>query len=235
MSKLSALAGKGQEQIQDTKTDYLKIAQTISEETIKQKPNYIPGLEAGMFFCPTTKKVYGNVMDVIVLSTRKNYMITDMKDEFKGFADRIDPTWERDADGRLRTPEGYFAKVQYSYLIVTPDNLEQPIVLVLKKTDVPAARDWNTQIKNCKLEDGSPAPIFGAIWTLTSTFREGDKGSWFSLCNGKSASVAFKGFIDDAIVDDVASLYDATANRLALTAPQAEETKALPTSAEEAF
>lgn len=230
MSKLSSYAGKGQEQIQDTKTAYLKIAQTISDETIKQKPNYIPGLEAGMFFCSTTQKVYGNSIDVIVLSTRKNYMLVDLQDEFQGFADRIEPTWQRDVDGRLRTPEGLIARVQYSFLVVTPDKLDEPMVITLKKSDVPAARDWNTAIKNAKLEDGSPCPIFGCVWTLTSVFREGDKGNWFSLTNGKASNIKCKGFIDDAIVDDVAKLYDQTSQLL--LASSSEETKALPMAEE---
>ena len=233
MSKLSQYSGKGQEQIQDTKTAYLKLAQTISDEVIKQKPNYIQGLEAGMFFCSTTQKIYGNTIDVIVLSTRKNYMLVDSQDEFQGFADKIEPTWQRDVDGRLRTPEGLIARVQYSFLVVTPDNLDEPMVLTLKKSDVPAARDWNTLIKNAKLEDGSPAPIFGCIWTITPIFREGEKGNWFGLTNGKSSGIKLKGFIEDAIVDNVAQLYESTSKALtALAAPANEEAKALPMAEE---
>ena len=232
MSKLTQYAGKGQEQIQDTKTAYLKIAQTIRDETIKQKPNYIPGLEAGQFFCSTTKKIYGNEVDVIVLSTRKNYMLVDLQDNFQGFADKIEPTWQRDVDGRLRTPEGLIARVQYSFLVVTPDNLDEPMVLTMKKSDVPAARDWNTMIKNAKLEDGkSPAPIFGCVWTLSTVFREGEKGNWFSLTTGKASSIKFKSYISDDIVDNVVALFDHT-SALLLAAPAEEESKALPMAEE---
>ena len=205
MSKLTELAGQGIDQITDVKTLYLKLAQDITDETKKAKPNYIPGLEAGMFFCPVTKKIYGTTVDVIVLATRKAYFLLDDDGEFKGAEDRIQPSWKRDVAGALRTEEGYKAIVTYSFLVVTPDDLEHKMVLTLKNTDVPAAKDWNTLIKELRLENGAPCPIFGGIWTLSANFREGKKGSWYSISTGNGSSIKFKGFIDDELVDDIAA------------------------------
>ena len=205
MSKLTELAGQGIDQITDVKTLYLKLAQDITDETKKAKPNYIPGLEAGMFFCPVTKKIYGPTVDVIVLATRKAYFLLDDDGEFKGAEDRIQPSWKRDVAGSLRTGEGYKAIVTYSFLVVTPDDLEHKMVLTLKNTDVPAAKDWNTLIKELRLENGTPCPIFGGIWTLTANFREGKKGSWYSISTGKGSSIKFKEFIKDELVDDIAA------------------------------
>ena len=205
MSKLTELAGQGIDQITDVKTLYLKLAQDITDETKKAKPNYIPGLEAGMFFCPVTKKIYGTTVDVIVLATRKAYFLLDDDGEFKGAEDRIQPSWKRDVAGSLRTEEGYKAIVTYSFLVVTPDDLEHKMVLTLKNTDVPAAKDWNTLIKELRLENGAPCPIFGGVWTLSANFREGKKGSWYSISTGNGSSIKFKGFIDDELVDDIAA------------------------------
>lgn len=205
MSKLTELAGQGIDQITDVKTLYLKLAQDITDETKKAKPNYIPGLEAGMFFCPVTKKIYGPTVDVIVLATRKAYFLLDDDGEFKGAEDRIQPSWKRDVAGALRTEEGYKAIVTYSFLVVTPDDLEHKMVLTLKNTDVPAAKDWNTLIKELRLENGAPCPIFGGIWTLTANFREGKKGSWYSISTGKGSSIKFKEFIKDELVDEIAA------------------------------
>lgn len=225
MSKLTAYAGKGQEQITDTKTMYLKLAQDITDETKKAKSNYIEGLEAGMFFCPVTRKIYGPSVDVIVLATRKAYFLLDDDGNFKGAEERILPSWKRDVQGSLRTEEGYKAIVTYSFLVVTPEDMEHKMVLTLKNTDVPAAKDWNTMIRELKLEDGSLCPIFGGIWTLTSTFREGKKGSWYSLSDGKGSNIKFKGFIDDELVDAVAD-----ASRLAI---ETSTVSALPESTED--
>ena len=205
MSKLTELAGQGIDQITDVKTLYLKLAQDITDETKKAKPNYIPGLEAGMFFCPVTKKIYGPTVDVIVLATRKAYFLLDDDGEFKGAEDRIQPSWKRDVAGSLRTEEGYKAIVTYSFLVVTPDDLEHKMVLTLKNTDVPAAKDWNTLIKELRLENGAPCPLFGGIWTLSANFREGKKGSWYSISTGNGSSIKFKRFIDDELVDDIAA------------------------------
>ena len=205
MSKLTELAGQGIDQITDVKTLYLKLAQDITDETKKAKPNYIPGLEAGMFFCPVTKKIYGPTVDVIVLATRKAYFLLDDDGEFKGAEDRIQPSWKRDVAGALRTEEGYKAIVTYSFLVVTPDDLEHKMVLTLKNTDVPAAKDWNTLIKELRLENGAPCPIFGGIWTLSANFREGKKGSWYSISTGNGSSIKFKEFINDDLVDEIAA------------------------------
>ena len=183
----------------------MKLAQDITDETKKAKPNYIPGLEAGMFFCPVTKKIYGTTVDVIVLATRKAYFLLDDDGEFKGAEDRIQPSWKRDVAGALRTEEGYKAIVTYSFLVVTPDDLEHKMVLTLKNTDVPAAKDWNTLIKELRLENGAPCPIFGGIWTLSANFREGKKGSWYSISTGNGSSIKFKGFINDELVDEIAA------------------------------
>lgn len=205
MSKLTELAGQGIDQITDVKTLYLKLAQDITDETKKAKPNYIPGLEAGMFFCPVTKKIYGPTVDVIVLATRKAYFLLDDDGEFKGAEDRVQPSWKRDVAGALRTEEGYKAIVTYSFLVVTPDDLEHKMVLTLKNTDVPAAKDWNTLIKELRLENGAPCPIFGGIWTLSANFREGKKGSWYSISTGNGSSIKFKEFINDELVDKIAA------------------------------
>lgn len=205
MSKLTELAGQGIDQITDVKTLYLKLAQDITDETKKAKPNYIPGLEAGMFFCPVTKKIYGPTVDVIVLATRKAYFLLDDDGEFKGAEDRIQPSWKRDVAGALRTEEGYKAIVTYSFLVVTPDDLEHKMVLTLKNTDVPAAKDWNTLIKELRLDNGAPCPIFGGVWTLSANFREGKKGSWYSISTGNGSSIKFKEFINDELVDEIAA------------------------------
>lgn len=205
MSKLTELAGQGIDQITDVKTMYLKLAQDITDETKKAKPNYIPGLEAGMFFCPVTKKIYGPTVDVVVLATRKAYFLLDDDGEFKGAEDRIQPSWKRDVAGALRTEEGYKAIVTYSFLVVTPDDLEHKMVLTLKNSDVPAAKDWNTLIKELRLENGAPCPIFGGVWTLSANFREGKKGSWYGISTGKGSSIKFKEFINDDLVDEIAA------------------------------
>ena len=205
MSKLTELAGQGIDQITDVKTLYLKLAQDITDETKKAKPNYIPGLEAGMFFCPVTKRIYGPTVEVLVLATRKAYFLLDDDGEFKGAEDRIQPSWKRDVAGALRTEEGYKAIVTYSFLVVTPDDLEHKMVLTLKNTDVPAAKDWNTLIKELRLDNGAPCPIFGGIWTLSANFREGKKGSWYSISTGNGSSIKFKEFINDELVDEIAA------------------------------
>ena len=55
------------------------------------------------------------------------------------------------------------------------------------------------------MENGAPCPIFGGIWTLSANFREGKKGSWYSISTGNGSSIKFKGFINDELVDEIAA------------------------------
>lgn len=209
---LKDYAGKGLETIQDVKTPYLKIAQSLSDEVNKKKAAYVEGLEVGQFYRTDTNAVLGDKVNVIVLAYRKSYAFIDDDNQFKGSAVNVDPSWMRAVDGTLRTKEGYKAVLNYGYLVVTPDDLEHPMVMTIKRSDLPAALELNTKIKELKLDDGvTPCPIFGGIWELASHYRENDKGAWYSYVENKSKSgnVKFVGYIKDEIADMVASLSDA--------------------------
>lgn len=210
MSKLSNYAGAGKETITDVKTAYLKIAQKQSEEINKNKPSYIEGLQEGQFFNSVTRKIYGEKVDLIVFATRKSYALIDDDNQFKGAEPAIRPDWVRDAQGVLRTREGYKAQLNYGYMVAVYDEVVaavkdgRPIdtmVFTLKATSINAAKEWNTSLQQLKLEDGTSCPIFGGVWELTSVYQENKKGSWYAV---ESAGGLCKGFIGDEIVDAVA-------------------------------
>lgn len=227
--KLSDYAGKGVEQVTDVNTPYLKLAQDITSACKKASADYINGLEPGMFFCAQTGKVFGTTIDVVVLATKKSYMILDNNGEFKGVSATYDPSWYRDDAGVLRTTDGMCPVLMYSFLVVTEDDLEHPMVFTLKKSDVASARDWNTKLKELRLENGAPAPIFGGVWRLKAVYREGKKGSWYAISSGKGGAVFVK-FIEDANVDSIAALYDKAQSEQQGIASN-EQTKLLDTEA----
>jgi hypothetical protein len=240
MSKLEQYAGQGTDTIQDVKQAYLKIAQDISDEVKKQKEAYIPDLEVGQLFCSSTKEVFGSELDVIVLATMKSYLISEPKTfKFKGAQSNYDNSWLRDEEGRLKTRDGDDVLLCYNYKVVLADRMEdyenleaESMVLTLKKSDIPAARDWNTMIKNRVLSNGATAPLFATIWTLKTQYREDGSKSWWGLCDGKNASIKAKGFIEDAYVDALADANTAIAKaqltgrtQAAIAAPVDDDTK----------
>jgi len=223
-SALEQYAGAGAEQIQDVKTSYLKIAQEgMTAELNKQKPEFMKGLEAGNFFCPNTKKIYGMNMKVIILAASKSYAFFQGL-EFKGSTLRVDPTWNRDPNkGTLTTKEGYKVTTCYNYLVVDADDLEgEKMVFTLKNSDIPSARDWNTKIQMQKFPNGALVPLFGTVWHIETMYREKDGKGWFALGNGKVANVKPIGLLPDKFVDSVLRVYkeveDQTAKVLELSA-----------------
>lgn len=210
MSKLSNYAGAGKETITDVKTAYLKIAQKQSDEINKNKPAYIQGLQEGQFFNSGTKKIYGETIRVVVFATRKSYAIIDDDNQFKGSSPVIEPTWVRDAQGILRTQEGYRAQLNYGYIVALYDDVVDAVkagkpidtmVFTLKATSISAAREWNTALQQLQI-DGASCPIFGGIWEVRSVYQENKKGSWYSV---DAAGGTCVGFIDDDVVDAVAA------------------------------
>lgn len=210
MSKLSQYAGQGTETIEDVNRAYLKLAQKMSPELDKENTAYIQGLEAGHFFNSLTKKVYGAEVNLIVLAYRKNYALVDDDNKFKGFSDDIQPTWSRDVTGVLRSAEGYKCVLNYGYVVVEASDIKQdgtfdPMVLTLKATDVGTARNWNTELKQLKLEDGNtPAPIFAGVWKIKAVYNKNDKGAWYT-CGGQASKPTFTEYIPDALVDSIAA------------------------------
>jgi hypothetical protein len=70
-----------------TTIPFLKIAQSATDEAKKGSPKYIPGLEPGMFFCPATRKVYGESVRLIILRFYRQYVIYESREpdsKFKG-------------------------------------------------------------------------------------------------------------------------------------------------------
>ena len=53
---------------------FLKIAQSLSPEVKKQKPEYIEGLEPGQFFNTLTKKNYGSTIRLIPLRQKEIWL-----------------------------------------------------------------------------------------------------------------------------------------------------------------
>lgn len=231
MSKLSEMGGKGTEQIQDIKTPYLKIAQDISAEMNKQKAEYMKDLNVGDFYAPLIKKIYGPTLQVVVLASNKNYSFFD-KMTFKGSASSYDPTWRRDPKKGTFTAEGYKVVTCYNYLVapvIDGEMQEERLVFTLKNSDIPHARDWNTQIKNARLPDGGKCPLFGGIWELGTMYRENaDQKGYYGMGNGKKALVELKGFIPDDFVDDIDREYTAIATGVAPLALPAGDTSSDP-------
>ena len=224
MSKLDELAGVGTDQISDIKAPYLKIAQDVSAEMNKNKTEFMPELELGMFFCPTIKKIFGPTVDAVITATNKTYTFFD-KQQFKGGSSEYDPSWRRDPKKGTFTKEGWKVVTCYNYLVALVEDgavSEDRFIYTLKNSDIPHARDWNTQIKNLKLPSGGKCPLFGAIWRLSTMYRENADGKgYYGMGNGKTALVENVGFIPDAFVDvfntEFRALQDGTA-RIALPA-----------------
>lgn len=176
---------------------FIQILQKGSPQVNKQKPEYIAGAEAGMFYNSVTKKVYGAAIDVIVLSFQHIY--TEWKPNRGGFVARH--TFEegerlatdRAVFGKFKTAEGNDLIENYVYFVlVVGHEAEGAAVMSLASSNIGAAKTWNRLMVSTVMPNGKKALPHWLVFHVATVYAENDKGDWFKL-DVKGAGYVNKG------------------------------------------
>lgn len=223
---------------------YLQIAQAMSEMATKGNPNYIPGLEPGMFYSPTTKKVFGRSVDVCVLKFIPEYAIwggidsSGRKTDFRTMIDKA--TFEREYSknykwdpryNALSNSNGEIAIEQFDYILMFPGSIEEGLYMFsLKSIGIPVGRKWNTMALNIKVNlNGAmrQAPIWASVWRLTTGLDQNKKGSSFQI-----TQIERIGFVSKNIAPVVAGAFSELED---FTMQVVDEHESMPSYVEETF
>jgi hypothetical protein len=187
---------------------YLKISQDKSDARNKMKPGYIPGLEAGAFFCPLTRRVYGNSGRFVFLKFYRSFSVYDgegMSSKRIGTlsvaqyeALKADPSMgihrATKADGSNR---GYDLDAQghryvdvRTFLAMNYDHPEDGIMLFpMSGTGVKPSRTLSTMLNAQKakkvLPDGTvvfvDAPFWTSVWNLKIDYFQKPEGDYYQV------------------------------------------------------
>ena len=196
---LNEVAGQGFENMgtDETAVPRLLIAQALSEVT---QNGTVP---AGHFYNSITGEDYGDSVDIIVCHFQKvwvewkknnggyvgTYPIGGLEgvtgDNFKGME-------HKDADGNIND-----VIETWDYLVILPEHKEAGFMIFgSTRGNLKYLKGWNTQMRYLRTPAGKAAPLFSAVWNITTGKDKNKAGNQYYSCNkdGKS-SIVFKEWV----------------------------------------
>lgn len=169
---------------------FLKMAQASTDEAKKGSPSYIKGLEPGMFFCPATRKVYGEKVGLAIVKFYRQYVIYESREpdsRFMGTMDAeqfrtvIEPTATRERSFHLDSEGHRYVDTRNFIVFVSEHWNDGPMLLSLSSTGIAPSKKWLTQAQNVRSDDGRLAPIWANVWELETGYMDNPQGSYYQI------------------------------------------------------
>lgn len=174
-----------------TTIPFLKMAQSGTDEAKKGSPVYIPGLEPGMFFCPTSRKVYGDRIELVIVRFYRQYVVYESREpdsKFMGtmspeqFKSVIEPTAIRERSFHLDSEGHRYVDTRNFVVFVHGHYNDGLMLLSLSSTGIAPSKKWITQAQNVRDEaSGRVAPIWANVWELRTGYMDNPQGSYYQI------------------------------------------------------
>lgn len=208
MDDIFADAGAGSSFSADEMTmPFIRLAQQMSPQVNKNKPEYIKGLGAGDIFNNLTGEYWegSEGMRVVVCATVTKYTEWVPLEQGGGFVGELSPTDPmirqvvRDGNKEILPTGNEMVKADNYYVLYeTTDGAWQPAVLDMKITALKVSRRWKSQInlqtaKHPRSGQVIKLPVFANIWRVTSVEETNRNDQSYS-----NYSVQLDGRIEDA-------------------------------------
>ena len=191
---------------------FVRVAQSLSPQLNKKKPEYIEGLSAGDAFNTLTAERWAGETGLVVIpcfQTTK-YLEFVPRTAGGGFRGEISPSdpilqrTQRDGSKEILPNGNELVKSdQHFCLIVGEDGMTQPVVVDMKSTQLKVSRRWKTQIAMQKIKHPASGkivtpPVFATMWQLTTTEETNDKGDFFNWNIAKVGLVESRDLLAEA-------------------------------------
>lgn len=169
---------------------FLKIAQASTDEAKKGNPARIEGLDVGMFFCPTTRKVYGESVQPVIVRFYRQYVIYESREpdaKFLGtmtaeqFRSAIEPYATRERSYHLDS-EGHRYVDTRNFIVYLHGHYEDgPMLMSMSSTGIKPSQKWLTLAQNVRDDQGRLAPIWANVWELETAYQDNPQGSYYQV------------------------------------------------------
>jgi hypothetical protein len=141
------------------------IIQALSPQRKKNDPAYIAGAEEGMIFNNVTSELYGEVVNVVPVYFKKDYLLWKDRKAGGGFRGAY-PTIE-DANAARSTMDDADAieisdTAQHFVIIVREDGSMDEAVISMSRSQMKVSRKWNSIIRM------AGGPRFSRVYALSS-------------------------------------------------------------------
>ncbi len=190
MDDLMADSGKGLEgsSSEDMIIPFLKMAQSLSPEVKKSKPEYIQGLEEGMLFNSATREIYGEEVYIVPCKYERQYLEFVPVENGGGFrgqhpASILDECKEGPLGEQL-LPDGneiVICGVWY-VLVLAKDGSYSSAVISLAKSQFKQSKKLMTKLRMIQLPNPkggtfNPPPFYNLV-KVKGLPTSNDKGDW---------------------------------------------------------
>lgn len=191
---------------------FVRVAQALSPQLNKKKPEYVDGLSNGDAFNNLTGQVWKGDEGLIVVPCYQTtkYLEFVPREQGGGFRGEIspnDPVLQRTTrnGGKEVLPNGneLVKSDQHFCLIVEADGMTQPVVVDMKSTQLKVSRRWKTQIAMTKIKHPKTGavftpPVFGTMWKLSTVEETNDKGDFYNWSVEKIGTVESRDLLLEA-------------------------------------
>jgi hypothetical protein len=169
---------------------FLKLAQPSTDEAKKGSQKYIPGLEQGMFFCPATRKVYGDNVKLIIIRFYRQYVIYSSKEidaDYVGtmlpeqFDAEIAPNATRERSFYLDRKGFRYVDTRNFIVMVAGRISDGPMLMSMSSTGIAPSKKWITMAQNVRDPKNRIAPIWASVWNLNTAYFDNPQGGYYQV------------------------------------------------------
>jgi hypothetical protein len=141
------------------------IIQALSPQRKKNDPAYISGAEEGMIFNNVTSELYGDVVNVVPVYFKKDYLLWKDRKAGGGFRGAY-PTIEDANAARNMLDDAESVEIsdtaQHFVIIVREDGSMDEAVISMSRSQMKVSRKWNSIIRM------AGGPRFSRVYALSS-------------------------------------------------------------------
>lgn len=175
---------------EDFQIPRLQVAQALSPQLLRSKPEYIPGLMVGQFFNTVTQEVYGDTVQVVPVKfsvSRLRFLNGVLDCQSKngvngGTRAPVCATCTLKDWGTGKDGAGTDCKEYRNWLILDTVN-GMPMSLSFKSASLVVSKTWSTLLRTRQLVlpngEKRPAPAFMTIYELRTAEKTGPKGTYY--------------------------------------------------------
>jgi len=141
---------------------FIKLAQDLTPQVKKTKPEYIEGLDVGQFFNSVTGDIYGSTFDVIIVKFERIYIewLPD-RGGFVGYhSPEVAESMAQDHTfGKWKTADGNDLVEYYAYYVLISGREEEgPLIMSLTSTAIKTAKMLNRMMTTHMMDMGDGKP-----------------------------------------------------------------------------
>ena len=191
---------------------FIRIAQAMSPQLNKKKPEYIEGCSQGDIYNTVTGQYWDGEEGIVIIpcfQTTKylEFIPRDQGGGFKGEIPVNNPiiTKAKREGSKEILPNGneLVKSDQHYCLVVEEDGSFQPAVVDMKSSQLKISRRWKTQItiqkvKHPKTGELVRPAVYATMWRLTTTEESNEQGTWNNYTILKEALVSNRDLLMEA-------------------------------------